>query len=87
MTIFTVKGDNFPCIILDIKNLMQIIYEKIWCLMILDTHETHLKEIKNRVYNYYFDYIIRSKKIRNKNILIYEKKYTDLVIYFARLDH
>ena len=55
--------------------------------MILDTHETHLKEIKNRVYNYYFDYIIRSKKIRNKNILIYEKKYTDLVIYFARLDH
>ena len=56
--------------------------------MILDIHDMHFKEIniKNRVYNYYFDYLIKAKKIRNKKDLIDEKNYNNLVIYFARYD-
>ena len=47
----------------------------------------HVKEIniKNRVYHYYFDNLIKGKKLETKNILIDEKK--DLVIYFARYVH
>ena len=35
----------------------------------------HLKEIniKNRVYNYYSDYLIKAKQIETKNIFIDEK--------------
>ena len=56
--------------------------------MILDIRKMHFKEIniKNRVYNYYFDYLIKAKKIRNKKYLIDEKNYNNLVIYFARYD-
>ena len=34
----------------------------------------HIKEIniKNRVYDYYFDYLIKAKKLETKNILIDE---------------
>ena len=48
----------------------------------------HIKEIniKNRVYNYYFDYLIKGKKNRNKNILIDEKNYKELIIYFYRYE-
>ena len=43
----------------------------------------HFREInvKNRVYNYYFDNLIKTKKIETKNILIVEKNYKDLIIY------
>ena len=49
----------------------------------------HIKEIsiKNRVYNYYFDNLIKAKKLETKNILIDEKIFKDLVIYFTRYDH
>ena len=35
-------------------------------------YKTHTKEIniKNRVYNYYFDYLIRAKESEIKNVLI-----------------
>ena len=41
----------------------------------------HIKEmnIKNRVYNYHFDNLIKKKKKKNaKNILIDEENYKDL---------
>ena len=49
----------------------------------------HVKEIaiKNRVYNYYFDNLIKVIKLGTKNILINEKNYKDLVIYLTRYFH
>ena len=46
----------------------------------------HVQEIyvKNRVYNYYFDNLVKAKNLETKNILIDKKNYKDLVIYFAR---
>ena len=48
----------------------------------------HFKEIniKNRVFNYYLDYLIKVNKLETKNVLINEKNYKDLVIYFTRYD-
>ena len=45
----------------------------------------HIKEIsiKNRVYNYYFDYLIKAKELETENILIDERDYKDLAIYFT----
>ena len=43
--------------------------------------------IKNQVYNYYFDNLIKAKKIETKTILMDEKNYKDLVIYFIRHVH
>ena len=40
--------------------------------------------IKNRVYNYHFDNLVKAKKLETKNILIDEKNYKDLTIYFTR---
>ena len=40
--------------------------------------------IKNRVYNYYLDNLVKAKKIDAKNILIGKKSYKDLVIYFTK---
>ena len=54
--------------------------------MIVGIYKMHAKEIniKNRVYNYYFDKLIKAKKLETKNILIDEKNYKDFVIYFTR---
>ena len=41
----------------------------------------------NRVYNYYFDNLVKAKKLETKNILIDEKNYSDLVIYFTVYVH
>ena len=48
----------------------------------------HFKEIniKNRFYDYYFDYLIKAKKTETKNILIDEKNCKDLFLYFTRYD-
>ena len=40
--------------------------------------------IKNRVYNYHFDNLVKPKKLESKNILIVEKNFKDLTIYFTR---
>ena len=40
--------------------------------------------IKNQVYNCYFDNLVKTKKLETKNILIDQKHYKDLVVYFAR---
>ena len=49
----------------------------------------HINEIniKNRVYNYHFDNLIKAKILEFKNILIDEKNYANLVIYFTRYVH
>ena len=46
--------------------------------------------IKNQVYICCFDSLVKAKKkkkIGTKNILINEKHYKGLVIYFSRYDH
>ena len=55
-------------------------------LMIMGIYKMHVKEvnIKNRVYNYYFDNLVKAKKLETKNLLIDEKNYKDFVIYFTR---
>ena len=40
--------------------------------------------IKNRVYNYHSDNLVEAEKLDTKNILIDEKNYQDLTIYFTR---
>ena len=54
--------------------------------MIADIYKTHVKEInlKDSVYNYYFGNSIWPKKLKTKNILMDEKNYENLVIYFTR---
>ena len=49
----------------------------------------HIKEfdIKNLRYNYYFQNLIKVKKLETKNILVNEKSNKDLVIYFTRYAH
>ena len=48
----------------------------------------HFKEIntKTRIYNYYFDYLIKAKTLENKTILTDRRNYKDLVIGFTRYD-
>ena len=50
--------------------------------MIVDIDEMHIN-IKNRVHNRSVD-LIRPKKVKNKKILIDEKNFKNLVIYFTR---
>ena len=49
----------------------------------------HIQEIniKNRVYNYYFDNLVKAKKLETKNILIDTKNFKDLTICFASYVH
>ena len=66
-------------------------YEAIHLLANFVLDEMNIKEIniernQNRVYNYYFDYLIKVKKIETKNTLIDQKNYKDLIIYFTRYD-
>ena len=50
--------------------------------MIVGIYKMHVKEIsiENRAYNYYFDKLIKAKKIETKIILMDEKNHKDLVI-------
>ena len=49
----------------------------------------HINEIniKNRFSKCYFDNSIKAKNLETKNILINEKNYKDLVIYFTKYAH
>ena len=57
-----------------------------FCLMIVGIYKIYNKEIniKNRVYNYYSDNLVRAKNLELKEILIDEKNYMDLLILFSR---
>ena len=54
--------------------------------MVVGIYKIHINEIniKNHVCNCYFINSIEAKKLETKNILIDEKSYEDLVIYFTR---
>ena len=54
----------------------------------MDIYKIHFKEIniKNRVYNYCFDNLIKAKISKTTNFLIDEKSYKDLIIIFAKYD-
>ena len=56
--------------------------------MIVDLYNVHFKEINinNRVYNYYFDYLMNAKNLESKNTLVNERNYKDLIICFTRYD-
>ena len=43
--------------------------------------------IKNGVYSYYFEHLVKAKELETKNILIDKKNYKDFGIYFARYFH
>ena len=49
----------------------------------------HVKEIniENRVYSYYFDNLVKIKKLETKNTSVIEKNYKHLVIHFTRYVH
>ena len=57
--------------------------------MIVGIYKLHAKEvnIKNQVYNYYFDNLFKTKILENKNILIDGRNYKHLVIYFTKYVH
>ena len=57
-------------------------------------NEINIKNRENRVYKYIFDNLVKTTtttttttKIETKNVLIDEKNYKDLVIYFSRYVH
>ena len=85
--IIIVKNVDYRCIIYDINkseaiNLLENSALEsrgyIW--------KMHIQKIniKNRVYNYHFDNLVKPKKLESKNILIVEKNFKDLTIYFTR---
>ena len=49
----------------------------------------HIQEIniKNQLYSYHFDNLVKAKKLETKKILIDEKNCKDLIIYFTRYVH
>ena len=49
----------------------------------------HIQEIniKNQVYNYHFDNLVKTKQLEPKKILIDKKNYKDLTIDFTRYVH
>ena len=57
--------------------------------MIVGIYKMQIREIniKNRVYKYCFNNLIRTKKSETKNILINKTNYKDLMIYFTRYVH
>ena len=54
-----------------LANLTQFIYQKIQCLISLETRENNAFGLENNafqtiIYNYYFDYLINAKKIKKQ---------------------
>ena len=82
ITIITVKGINYRCITHDVTKSEAI---HLW-LTIVRIYKMQIREInnKNRVYNYYFDNLIKVKKLETKNIFIDEINYMNLVIIYTR---
>ena len=57
------------------------------CLKIVDLYKMLIKELNIRVCDSYFDNLIKAKKLETKYILIDEKNYKDVVVYFTRYVH
>ena len=71
--------------------LKQFVCKKILFLTMIVgvSKKIHIQDvnIKSRVYNYYFDNLVKVKKLETTNILIDDKNYKDLLIYFSRYVH
>ena len=74
---------------LGLPNLQQFVCSKNMCLMIVGIYKKDIKEnnIENKVYKYYFNNLIKTKKLETENISIDEKNYKDMVIYFTTYVH
>ena len=70
IAIITVKGVDYCCIIHDLSKSGANNLLKSLCLIIVDVYKICFKEIKikNLVYSYFFDNLIKAKNIENKNI-------------------
>ena len=57
--------------------------------MIADIYKMHINEIniKNKVYNYSFDNLVKAKKVEIENVLIDKKNHKGLTINFPRYVH
>ena len=57
--------------------------------MIVSIYKIHAKvmNIKNRVYNYYFDNLVKTKKLGTKNVLIDKKNHKGFVISYTIYVH
>ena len=88
IVLITFKSIDYHYIIYSINKCDTISSLKKSMLIILDLYKMHLKEfnIKNRVCNCYFDYLIKAKQLDTKIILIDEKNNKDSAIYFTRCD-
>ena len=80
ITIVTVKGAYYCGTIhaiskFDASHLFIKKFSAWWLCVYIKC--TPLKSILERVYDYYFDNLIKTKKIEIKNILINEKNYKD----------
>ena len=75
-------------VFMKLANLTQVIYQKMFCLMSVSIWKMLANEIniKNKLYSYYFDNLIKAKKLETK-YFIDEKKYLDLTFYFTRCVH
>ena len=82
-TIITVKGASYRCIIYGTSKSDAINLLKNYVLVgrVYICQKYH---IKNHVYNFYFDNLVKAKKIKTKTFVIDRKNYKDLVIYFTR---
>ena len=75
-------------VFMKLANLTQVIYQKMFCLMSVSIWKMLANEIniKNKLYSYYFDNLIKAKKLETK-YFIDEKKYLDLTFCFTRCVH
>ena len=86
IVIITVKGVDYHCIIHSISKSESIyliensVLNDRGCIQ----NACQRINIKNRVYNYYFGNLVKTKKLETTNILTDKKKYRDSVIYFTR---
>ena len=69
-----------------LPSLNLFIYYESLCLIIPGIYKNacQIINIKNQVFNYYFGNALKVKKLETRNILIDEKNYRDLMIYFTR---
>ena len=89
LKIFCVNLSDLNIIVvlfITLVNLRQFICQKILCFMIASIYKMRMGEIniKNKVYNYYFDNSVKAKKTDTNNILIGQKHCKNLMIYFTR---
>ena len=70
-------------------SLLKILIVVVFFITLTNLKQLIIPEIdtKNQVYKYYFDNLVKAKKLETKNILIDKENYKDLTIYFIRHFH